>query len=195
MRPQPHGPEAGRPERSRTEPHRERGALSWGRVVWDALLMTWLLNLVVGVDLWKSTERSFQEVCEEKLTTHTSVMMEKERAGNHTAIFIHESLWQEGNLLSRDRSTCQRIPFDPTHRRSLGEGNGDPLQHACLENPMNSGAWRATVYGVTKSWARLKWLSMQHTYEKPGIVKFIGSEGTLVDAGAKGRGLGSGMGS
>ena len=60
---------------------------------------------------------------------------------------------------------------------------------------MNSGAWQATVYWVIKSWARLKWLSMQHTYEKPGIVKFIGSERTLADAGAKGRGLGSGVGS
>ena len=33
----------------------------------------------------------------------------------------------------------------------LGEGNGNPLQYSCLENPMDRGAWRATVYGVTKS--------------------------------------------
>ena len=36
-----------------------------------------------------------------------------------------------------------------------GEGNGTPLQHSCLENPMNGGAWWATVHGVTKSWTRL----------------------------------------
>ena len=35
--------------------------------------------------------------------------------------------------------------------RSLGEGNGNPLQYSCLENPMDRGAWRATVNGVTKS--------------------------------------------
>ena len=35
--------------------------------------------------------------------------------------------------------------------RSLGEGNGNPLQCSCLENPMDSGAWWATVYGVAKS--------------------------------------------
>ena len=34
--------------------------------------------------------------------------------------------------------------------RSLGEGNGDPLQHSCLENPMDRGAWQALVDGVTK---------------------------------------------
>ena len=35
--------------------------------------------------------------------------------------------------------------------RSLGEGNGDPLQYSCLENPMDKGAWRITVHGVAES--------------------------------------------
>ena len=35
--------------------------------------------------------------------------------------------------------------------RSPGEGNGNPLQYSCLGNPMDRGAWRATVHGVTKS--------------------------------------------
>ena len=35
--------------------------------------------------------------------------------------------------------------------RSPGEGNGKPLQYSCLENPMDGGAWWATVHGVTKS--------------------------------------------
>ena len=39
--------------------------------------------------------------------------------------------------------------------RSPGEGNGNPLQYCCLENPMDRGAWYATVYGVAKSWTRL----------------------------------------
>ena len=38
---------------------------------------------------------------------------------------------------------------------SPGEGNGNPLQYSCLENPMDGGAWRATVHGVTKSRTRL----------------------------------------
>ena len=36
-----------------------------------------------------------------------------------------------------------------------GEGNGNPLQYFCLENPMDGGAWWAAVHGVPKSWARL----------------------------------------
>ena len=39
--------------------------------------------------------------------------------------------------------------------RSPGEGDGNPLQYYCLENPMDRGAWQATVHGVTKSWTRL----------------------------------------
>ena len=41
----------------------------------------------------------------------------------------------------------------------IGEGNGNPLQYSCLENPMDRGAWWAAVYGVEQSWTRLKWLS------------------------------------
>ena len=37
----------------------------------------------------------------------------------------------------------------------LGEGNGTPLQHSCLENPMDRGAWWAAVRGVAESWTRL----------------------------------------
>ena len=40
--------------------------------------------------------------------------------------------------------------------RSPGEGHGNPLQYSCLENPMDRGAWWATVHGVAKSQTRLK---------------------------------------
>ena len=43
----------------------------------------------------------------------------------------------------------------PGSGRSPGEGNGNPLQHSCLENPMDRGAWWAAVHGVAKSWAGL----------------------------------------
>ena len=39
----------------------------------------------------------------------------------------------------------------PGSRRSPGEGNGNPLQYSCLENPMDREAWQATVYGVQES--------------------------------------------
>ena len=39
----------------------------------------------------------------------------------------------------------------PKSRRSLREGNGNPLQYSCLEKPMDGGAWWSTVHGVAKS--------------------------------------------
>ena len=51
-------------------------------------------------------------------------------------------------------------------RRSPGGGHGNPLQQSFLENPMDRGAWRATVHGVTKSWTR--WSDLVHTH---GLLK------------------------
>ena len=48
----------------------------------------------------------------------------------------------------------------PGLERSARGGCGNPLQYACLENPMDRGAWQATVHGVTQSWAQPKHLSM-----------------------------------
>ena len=47
----------------------------------------------------------------------------------------------------------------PVSGRSPGGGNGNPLQYPCLENPVDRGAWWATVRGVARSWA---WLSIWH---------------------------------
>ena len=50
--------------------------------------------------------------------------------------------------------------------RSPGGGHGNPLQYSCLENPMDRGAWWATVHGIAKSWTRLKQLIHTHTHPR-----------------------------
>ena len=54
--------------------------------------------------------------------------------------------------------TTERLHFHPS-LSCLGEGNGNPLQCSCLENPRERGAWWAAVYGVAQSRTRLKRLS------------------------------------
>ena len=54
--------------------------------------------------------------------------------------------------------TTERIHFQFS-LSCTGEGNGNPLQYSCLENPRDGGAWWATVFGVSKSRTRLKRLS------------------------------------
>ena len=53
-------------------------------------------------------------------------------------------------------SACNAVDWGliPRARRSPGEGNGYPLQYSCLENPMDRGAWQATVHRVAKSQTR-----------------------------------------
>ena len=50
----------------------------------------------------------------------------------------------------------------PGSGRSPGEGNGNPLQYSCLENPMGGGAWWATVHRVAKSPTRLSDFTFTH---------------------------------
>ena len=54
----------------------------------------------------------------------------------------------------------------PELGRSPGEGNGNPLQYSCLGNPMDRGAWWATVHGVTKSRTQLKDFTFTIAYKR-----------------------------
>ena len=51
----------------------------------------------------------------------------------------------------------------PGSGRSPGRGHGNPLQYFCLKNPMDRGAWWATVHGIAKSWTRLSTHTHTHT--------------------------------
>ena len=55
----------------------------------------------------------------------------------------------------------------------LGGRHGNPLQHSCLENPMDRGAWRATVHRVTKSRTQLKRLSTHTLSRRPQAYRFM----------------------
>ena len=56
------------------------------------------------------------------------------------------------------------VGLSPELGRSPGEGNGNPLQYSCLENPTDRGVWRATVQRVTKNQTQLMW---RHTWARP----------------------------
>ena len=71
--------------------------------------------------------------------------------------------------------------------RSPGEGNGNPLQYYCLENPMDRGAWQAAVYGVTKSWTRLSDFTSLQAADIGFNLKFVFSflKGSRIDCDAE----------
>ena len=71
----------------------------------------------------------------------------------------------------------------PVLERSPGEGNGYSLQYSCLENPMDRGAWWATVHRVTQSRTRLKRLST-HDHQELVAQKSAGHQAWVPGAGS-----------
>ena len=80
--------------------------------------------------------------------------------GSPKALHLHSNLIRPPvfHRTSLEAQTVKRLAYNvgglgsiPGSGRSSGEGNGDPLQYSCLENPMDRRAWWATVHGVTKS--------------------------------------------
>ena len=81
----------------------------------------------------------------------------------HSSTFAWKIPWMEepGGLQSMgllESDTTEWLPFHFS-LSCFGEGNGNPLQCSCLENPRDGGACWAAVYGVAQSRTRLKWLS------------------------------------
>ena len=60
----------------------------------------------------------------------------------------------------------------PGLRISRGEGNGNPLQYSCLENPMDRGAWQTTVHGVAELDMMSDWHVHFLSYETISLTKF-----------------------
>ena len=85
-------------------------------------------------------------------------MTEGEMVGWHHRLNGHGFGWTLGVGGREEWDTTARLHFHFS-LSCIGEGNGNPLQCSGLENPRDSGAWWAAVYGVAQSRTRLKRLS------------------------------------
>ena len=88
-----------------------------------------------------------------------------------TLVFSPEESQGQGSLVGcspwghEEWDTTERLHFHFS-LSCIGEGNGNPLQCSCLENPRGGGAWRAAVYGIAQSRTWLKRLSSSSSKEK-----------------------------
>ena len=96
----------------------------------------------------------------------------------HSSTLAWKIPWMEepGRLQSMgslESDTTERLHFHFS-LSCIGEGNGNPLQCSCLENPRDGGAWWAAVYGVAQIWTRLKRLSSSSIFNfaEPHISTF-----------------------
>ena len=81
---------------------------------------------------------------------------------------LNTQLWARGfsggSMVKNSPANVGDVGLIPGWGRSPGEGNGNPLQYSCLENPMNRGAWWATVHRVAKNQTWLSARAYTHTH-------------------------------
>ena len=90
----------------------------------------------------------------------TPVFLPGESQGRGSLVGCH--LWG-----CTESDTTKQLPFHFS-LSCTGDGNGNPLQCSCLENPRDRGAWWASVYGVAQSWTRLKRFSSSSSSSQTG---------------------------
>ena len=97
---------------------------------------------------------------------------------NSTPVLLPEKSHGQRSLV--DCSPWGREELDTTEQlhfhfslSCIGEGNGNPLQCSCLENPWDGGAWWAAVYGVAQSRTRLRWLSSSSGRSLWHLISFL----------------------
>ena len=67
-------------------------------------------------------------------------------------MYVHIKDFPGGSVVKNLPAKAGAMRSIPRLGRTPGEKNGNPLQYTCLGNPMDRGAWWATVYGLAKSW-------------------------------------------
>ena len=84
--------------------------------------------------------------------------------------------WHSGKESTASAGDARYTGSVPGAGRCPGAGNGSPLQYSCLGNPMDRGAWQATVHGVTKNWTYLATEQQQQLFMKASLIQLIFTE-------------------
>ena len=80
----------------------------------------------------------------------------KDPQDSKTIIYTVAEGFPDGSVVKNLSANARDLSSIPGSERSPGGGHGNPLQNSCLENPMDRGAWQASVHGVAKSQKELR---------------------------------------
>ena len=175
--------------------HTRRGRAGTGIKVWSALksLISLLCMLFQAKGPSSPPRQHLWVPTEESALFHFNVSINLLFNELHFKHFVFRKrnfkfLWaslvsQLVKKLPANAEDTKDVGLIPGSGRSPGEGNGNPLQDSCLENPIDSGAWRPTVHGVAKSWIQLSMLAHEPAFAKTyeGHVMFEGTaKGRLI---------------
>ena len=131
------------------------------RIFWSKnLKLKWML-LNINTFIYFS-KLSLMQNC--RWLFHTGRSISQRRQWQATPVLLPRKSHGQRSLVGcspwgrYESDATERLHFHFSLSR-IGEGNGNPRQCSCLENPRDEGAWWAAVYGVSQSWTRLKRLS------------------------------------
>jgi len=127
-----------------------------------------LCSLSAQFSIWLKPRTHILDPCYTYLTFRPGLfwlcLVTQRHQASHVALVVKNPPANAGDV--RDVGWIPGLRWPPR------EGNNNPLQYSCLENPIDRGAWRAIVPRVAKSWTQLNWPSM-HTWMHPLIEKYI----------------------
>ena len=109
---------------------------------------------------------------------------------NDLCLFPRQTIQYHSNPGLCPKSNAKEAEFEWLYE-DLGEGNGNPLQYSCLENPMHGGAWWAAVHGVAKSWTQLS--DFTFTFHFHALEKEIATHSSVLAWRIPGTGEPSGL--
>ena len=115
-----------------------------------AAFITWNFSMkgFAIVPSWQFHNTIYSKRWWRKKWQPTPVFLPRESCGQRSWwAAVHRVAWSRTRLKRLSMHAC------------IGEGNGNPLQCSCLENPRDGGAWWAAICGVTQSQTQLKWLN------------------------------------
>ena len=128
--------------------------------IYDRSAIT-IVPILLMKKLRKSEISSPKSVSQRRRCHPTPVLLPRKSHGQRSPVGC--SPWGRSES---DRTEQLHSRFSPS---CIGEGNGNPLQYSCLENPRDRGAWWAAVYGVAQSRTRLKRLSSSNSSSSKSV--------------------------
>ena len=167
-----------------TEDHGGYGPWGWKEsdtterlTLHDAELGSWISEVLIGLSVAPSSSCVIMPSGPRKEDTYPGLWIKgfsdpKWRRQWHPApVLLPRKFHGRRSLVGcspwgrEESDTTERLPFYFS-LSSIGEGNGNPLQRSCLENPRDGGIWWASVYGVAQS---RTWLKQQQQQENPNV--------------------------
>ena len=142
----------------------------------DLKIASWNTNLGKTWRQWKMTQQIIN--CNFQLWIHNVVTNDMLILPTHYYLLPSPIGSPRRLILCGSLSSCQGVTQLAMYSVDIGEGNGNPLQYSCLENPMDGGAWQAAVHGVARSWTRLS--DFPFTFHFPTLEKEMATHSSVL---------------